>query len=271
MSAFRGRLRSHHVASHRKARLAFRPLKRQPRTTQIKKFQAVAGLNGTGDEAGVLNAQAWPALIATAAAAPLGGSKQLTLAVQDSLTSNGFSTPLTGVYDSATAKQLAGFVRQRSGPSRRQWQDGLVDADTWHLLASGCNSSNSPAGQPGETRCLSMSFHRFSPAFTAFHCGSTAGGAFWFDAGWPQGNMTVPMLSCLRGAGFEFATFECWVEQSHAAPGAPQPPHHSGSFWPGCTANIANARAAGFAAGKAHCLSLSFHWLSPPFTAVLLH
>jgi hypothetical protein len=41
----------------------------------------------------------------------------------------------------------------------------------------------------------------------------------------------------MREHGFEFATFECWVESSG----------HAGKFWSGCPQNIANAHAAGFA------------------------
>ena len=68
-------------------------------------------------------------------------------------------------------------------------------------------------------------------------CNSTGSSVkhMWVDVGWPQGSMTTSHLQCLRSAGFEFATFECWLEP--------------GTFWPECVQNIANAWAAGFTAG----------------------
>jgi hypothetical protein len=67
---------------------------------------------------------------------------------------------------------------------------------------------------------------------------SPASGSFWFDAGWPQGEMDILTLSCLRFAGFQFATFECW----RGRPGQ----ESLNGWWPQCVQNVANARAAGF-------------------------
>ena len=160
-------------------------------TSAIEKFQKMAGINASESTSGYLNAGTWPKLVS--ASTTLADSPQLILAAQDALTANGFATPLTGVLDATTVQSLGAFQRQRGAPVQ---PPGSADAATWHLLATGCN-------RPG--------------------------GAFWFDAGWPQGNMSVPTLACLREHGFEFATFECWVEQSHEA-GAPT---HRGSFWHG--------------------------------------
>lgn len=193
----------------------------------IARFQAQAGIvNSSGVTEGFLNAGTWPALVA-AATAPLENSKQLTFAVQDALTVNGYATPLTGALDGTTRKMLTRFENDRGsamGPSAERDDDGAaavlsVSNRTWHLLATGCNSSTPPGR-----------------------------GAFWFDAGWPQGNMSTDTLSCLRGQGFTYATFECWVEQS-ADPSAQK---HSGSFWEGCVGNIARAHVAGFVAVGAY-------------------
>ena len=181
-------------------------------TTAIERFQTVAGLNGSGAiTAGYLNAGTWPALVSTAAHNPVTGSRQLVLALQDALAATGYATPLTGQLDSPTRNNLAALLRERGPPGAAPAPPDMVSATTWHLLTTGCNSSVS--------------------------------GAFWFDAGWPQGNMTSEMLSCLHASGMEYATFECWVEQSSG----PHAPQHSGSFWDGCVGNIARAQAAGFA------------------------
>lgn len=196
-------------------------------TSAIAQFQAKAGIvNASGVTEGFLNAGTWPALVAAAATVPLANSKQLTLAVQDALTFNGYTTPLTGALDSATRTALTRFVTDRGsavGPSAERDGDTaavlFVSNRTWHLLATGCNSSAPPRR-----------------------------GAFWFDAGWPQGNMSTDTLSCLRSHGFAFATFECWVEQSVDS----STQKHSGSFWEGCVGNIARAHAAGFVAVGAY-------------------
>ena len=188
-------------------------------TTAIKQFQAQAGItNRSGVTEGFLNAGTW-SVLAEAATVPLAESKQLALAVQDALTVNGYATPLTGAPDATTRAMLTRFERERG--AGRRWGSGerdgsvalSVSARAWHLLATGCNSS-APPGR----------------------------GAFWFDAGWPQGNMSTDTLSCLRGKGFAYATFECWVEESVDS----SVQEHSGSFWEGCVGNIARAHAAGF-------------------------
>jgi hypothetical protein len=173
----------------------------------IKKFQEIAGINASTP--GRLSAGTWPALVDACVNSSLAKSSLLTLALQDALTFNGFTTPLTGHLDDQTVQALSKFQRQR-GAARQP--PGSVDASTWHLLATGCRSG-------------------------------IDGGAFWFDAGWPQGSLDVSTLSCLHAHGFEFGTFECWVEQSRSA----SQPHHQGSFWSECPRNVANARQAGFA------------------------
>lgn len=183
-------------------------------TQSIERFQTASGLNGSaGVTLGYLNAGTWPLLVEDAAHTPLSRSPQLVLAAQDALTANGFPTPLSGTLDLRTQQMLA-KLRQERGPAHLSppHPAGTVDAGTWHLLATGCNASRVTGG-------------------------------FWFDAGWPQGNMSQDVLSCLHSRGMEFATFECWVEQSHATAEAHA---HSGSFWPGCVGNIARAHAAGF-------------------------
>lgn len=193
-------------------------------TSAIKQFQAKAGITNRSDVTeGFLNAGTWPVLV-SGATVPLAESKQLSLAVQDALTANGYPTPLTGAPDATTREMLMRFERDRgAAPGWSRKHDSFaalsVSNRTWHLLSTGCNSSASPGR-----------------------------GAFWFDAGWPQGNMSSDMLSCLRSNGFEYATFECWVEQS-ANPSAQE---HSGSFWNGCVGNIARAHAAGFASVGAY-------------------
>lgn len=177
-------------------------------TAELKKFQTKAGLENA--TAGFLNSGTWPALVA-AASGPLE-TRQLVLAVQDALTANGYATPLTGTLDGTTRQMLEDFNTHRGGAAAAAGAATTVDRTTWHLLATGCNSSAPPSR-----------------------------GAFWFDAGWPQGNMSTETLRCLHEGGFQFATFECWVEQ-----GSPSAPKHTGSFWEGCPGNIARAHAAGF-------------------------
>jgi hypothetical protein len=113
--------------------------------------------------------------------------------VQAALTSNGFSTALSGTFDAATAASLSSFQSDRGAANTG---GHTVDTQTWHLLASGCNSSSATS-------------------------------AWWVDAGWPQGNMTVDMLRCLSDGGVRYAVFECWREYT--------------GFWEPCVDNVANA------------------------------
>ena len=53
----------------------------------------------------------------------------------------------------------------------------------------------------------------------------------------PQGALALEQLQCLRSTGFEFATFECWVERGY------------GMFWEECVGNIARAQIAGLKVG----------------------
>lgn len=117
---------------------------------------------------------------------------------------------------------MAAFQRARGAA---EGGGAAIGASTWHLLASGCNASLTT-------------------------------GALWFDAGWPQvrergdeslvpaaeaaaaaavvrdsrvrvrwqGSMSTESLTCMRAAGFRFATFECWLEFS--------------GWWPECAQNI---------------------------------
>jgi hypothetical protein len=102
----------------------------------------------------------------------------LVEALQDSLTFNGFKTNTTGIFDIGTADQLRAFKRSRGAVNSSL---DIVDVETWHLLASGCNSSRSAA--------------------------------FWVDVGWPQGSVTSEQLQCFHEVGFKFITFECWLER----------------------------------------------------------
>ena len=168
----------------------------------IEQFQKMENISANTSTPGHLNAGTWPRLVDACLTAPLAESSQLIEAAQDALTFNGFAAPVTGHLDAQTVQALSAFQQARGAPEQ---PPGSADAATWHLLATGCQSG-------------------------------ADGGHFWFDAGWPQGNMSVESLSCMREHGFEFATFECWVESSG----------HAGKFWSGCPQNIANAHAAGF-------------------------
>ena len=173
-------------------------------TAAIRQFQEKAAINASESTPGHLNAGTWPKLIDVCMDTPLEKSRQLIMALQDALTFNGYAVPVTGELDTPTVQALSAFQKQRGAPFQ---PPGEADASTWHLLATGCR-------------------------------GGENGGAFWFDVGWPQGSLSVSTLNCLRARGFEYATFECWVERST----------HEGAFWDGCPQNIANARAAGFVA-----------------------
>ncbi|CUG93286.1 Hypothetical protein, putative [Bodo saltans] len=171
-------------------------------TLEIKQFQTSVGLQADG----FLGPETWTALVAAtilfATPRPSNDSVAAILGLQDSLTVNGFPTTMTGVFDSATITSLALFQQDRKDATCTNGT--FVTTTTWHLLATGCNAT----------------------------------GIFWFDAGWPQGSLSLETLTCLREqGGFRFATYECWVEQG------PQ-----GSFWPECVQNIANTWAAGYEA-----------------------
>ena len=164
-----------------------------------KAFQKQAGLPITG----ALDATTWPALTVSCLPLEAGAKGSLISGLQESLVFNGFETNVTGVFDLQTQDELGAFKWARGASSSG---GEFVDEQTWHLLISGCNSS-------------------------------AASAAFWFDAGWPQGTLTLAQLQCLRSAGFEFATFECWVEQG------------VGMFWEECVGNIARAQIAGLKVG----------------------
>ena len=173
----------------------------------ITEFQKRAGMGNAST--GTLRSETWRKVVDACVGSPLARSPQLILAIQDGLTINGFATALTGDLDRKTMESLSAFQLHRG--LLPQPPGVIADADTWHMLVTGCR-------------------------------GGRLGGAFWFDAGWPQGNMGVTTLACLRGHDFQYATFECWVERSSA--GAHR--SHEGSFWSDCPQNVANAHAAGF-------------------------
>ena len=107
-----------------------------------------------------------------------GASGILVQALQDSLSFNGLPINITGNFDENTAKQLTAFKISRSMNTSLP----VADFETWHLLTTGCNSSENAA--------------------------------FWIDVGWPQGSVTDKQLQCLREVGFKFITFECWLERN---------------------------------------------------------
>ena len=107
-----------------------------------------------------------------------GASGILVQALQDSLSFNGLPINITDNFDENTAKQLTAFKISRSMNTSLP----VADFETWHLLTTGCNSSENAA--------------------------------FWIDVGWPQGSVTDKQLQCLREVGFKFITFECWLERN---------------------------------------------------------
>ena len=165
-------------------------------TADIEDFQKMVGLPVNG----YLNIDTWPSL--TAVATPLtypSSSGIPVMALQDVLTANGYNVAVSGIYDDATVNALARFQSDRGAMET----SGLsVDDQTWHLLTTQCNIS-----MPGY---------------------------YWFDAGWPQGAMSLSTLQCLREADFVYTTMECWREKDN------------GTFVEDCVGNIANAWAAGF-------------------------
>jgi peptidoglycan hydrolase-like protein with peptidoglycan-binding domain len=167
-------------------------------TADIESFQAQEGLVVNG----YLNIDTWPSLIALASPLTYPSSSGIPItAVQDALCANGYNVPVSGIYDSTTADALSKFQNDR-GASVVSGE--VVDDQTWHLLTTQCNIS-----QPGH---------------------------YWFDAGWPQGAMSLSTMQCLHDTGFEYTTIECWREKDN------------GSFVDDCVGNIANAWAAGFVA-----------------------
>jgi hypothetical protein len=164
-----------------------------------KAFQLQAGLPITG----ALDATTWPQLSASCLPLTAGANGSLVSGLQESLIFNGFDTIVSGIFDLQTQDKLGAFQRAR-GASRSSGD--ALDEQTWHLLVSGCNASAATA-------------------------------AYWFDAGWPQGALALEQLQCLRSTGFEFATFECWVERGY------------GMFWEECVGNIARAQIAGLKVG----------------------
>jgi peptidoglycan hydrolase-like protein with peptidoglycan-binding domain len=138
-------------------------------------------------------------LLASGGGLTLNATEDVVRGLQRVLVDDGFlhSSAITGSYGSQTASAVAAFKKSRG-------QGGSGDSagtETFHLLASGCNASR-------DTQ------------------------AFWFDAGWPQGVLSVDTLKCLHDAGFEFATFECWLEYT--------------GWYQNAVTNVANARKAGF-------------------------
>ncbi|CAE7662910.1 unnamed protein product, partial [Symbiodinium microadriaticum] len=167
-------------------------------TADIEKFQSMAGLPVNG----YLNIDTWPSL--TAVSSPLtypSSSGTPVMALQDALSANGYEVAISGEYGDDTVEALARFQSDRGATVT----SGMtVDDQTWHLLTTQCNVS-----MPGY---------------------------YWFDAGWPQGQMSLTTFECLSSAGFVYATIECWREKDN------------GTFVDDCVDNVANAWAAGFGA-----------------------
>jgi peptidoglycan hydrolase-like protein with peptidoglycan-binding domain len=164
-------------------------------TQQIIDFETAEGLKADGH----LNANSWPVLVDKFSSLSVGASGMAVEAVQDLLNVNGIATSITGVFDEVTASSLATF-QQSHGAEVADGQ--TVDAQTWYLLITQCNNS--------------------------------ATNYYWFDAGWPQGAISVDTFKCLRESGFVFTTIECWREKDN------------GTFVADCVSNVANAWAAGF-------------------------
>jgi hypothetical protein len=88
--------------------------------TLIRKFQAKEGLSVDG----ALGPDTWPVLIGTATPADITSPPIVIEAVQDALTFNGFSTPVNGVYDSATVVSVIALQQARGAANT----DGTVDS-----------------------------------------------------------------------------------------------------------------------------------------------
>ena len=163
-------------------------------TEEIVDFQKLVGLEPNG----YLNADTWPSLLSLVTPLDLGYTGIEVEGLQELLNVNGQSIAVTGVYDEITAAAVLSFqqlVHTHNATS-------VVDEETWHLLITQCNT--------------------------------TVNNYYWFDAGWPQGNISKSTFQCLRQAGFEYTVIECFREKDN------------GTWWPECVDNVANARAAGF-------------------------
>lgn len=143
-------------------------------TQDIIDFQALAGL----PENGFMNCDSWPTLLDTVTPLSAGATGVPVEALQDGLQWSGYEVAMTGVFDEQTKVALARFQADRGATATG---GDIVDAQTWHLITTQCNST--------------LESH------------------YWFDFGWPQGNGTQETLRCLLDAGFEFGVFECWREQ----------------------------------------------------------
>lgn len=164
-------------------------------TAQIEEFESIYGLEING----YLNIDTWPTLIDLMSPLEYGSSGLAVEALQDALNWNGFDVTETGVYDEETRNATSTFQLLR-GASEITGE--TVDYQTWNLLITQCNSTNTPS--------------------------------FWYDAGWPQGEMSIDTLKCLLDTGFEYAIFECWREKD------------MGTWWQECVPNIDNAWQAGY-------------------------
>ena len=151
--------------------------------SDIDAFEVLFGLPVNGK----LNIDSWPTLVAQVTPLVAGESTGLPVeALQDLLLASGTASvdlAVNGVFDAATVDALAAF-QVSHGVDAASQGGTVVDAQSWHLLATQCNGSD-PSGSSPE-------------------------GHFWFDAGWPQGSLSVDQLGCFRQAGFEYAVFECW-------------------------------------------------------------
>lgn len=164
-------------------------------TDQIERYQAQVGLEVNG----YLNSETWPSLVGEVTPLLVGASGRPVEALQDTLTVNGYPLEISGIFDDVTEDALSRFQTDR-GASKVDGKE--VDEQSWHLLTTQCNS--------------------------------TLPGHYWFDAGWPQGNISKSTFQCLQDNHFEYAVIECWREKDN------------GSFVMECVDNIANARDAGF-------------------------
>ncbi len=139
--------------------------------SDITRFQLSFYLPNTS---GVLDQPTWLALAGVSSVSPSSSSVAIS-ALQRALSALGWSVNASGKWDRDTSAAFAAFRSSRSLPPPTT--PPVTTPRDWLLLASWCNPTT---------------------------------GSFWFDAGWPQGEMDVLTLACLRYAGFEFATFECW-------------------------------------------------------------
>jgi len=148
---------------------------------------------------GVLGPETWAVLANAAAPLRSGQTNRAVNALQGALNEWGFNVSESGTFDAATVIALRAFQLARGDSTT---SGSRATFQTWHLLVTGCNQT----------------------------------GSFWFDAGWPQGSMSLSTLQCLHNVGkFQFATFECYVEEGS-----------QGKFWNECVDNVANAWEADF-------------------------